>query len=129
MLEHDLERAEDIGDSTTAKLKTAEVEISRLTEGSSVFWKLGLIWFLVLRTFEASGEQAEKNEIEMEDKIAALTRESDENSRLLEQTQSENSNLKKLLEEMERDFDKMKMERDEAKQELQSMMQEIGDIA
>ena len=83
----------------------------------------------MLRTFEASGEQAEKNEIEMEDKIAALTRESDENSRLLEQTQSENSNLKKLLEEMERDFDKMKMERDEAKQELQSMMQEIGDIA
>ena len=65
----------------------------------------------------------------MEDKIAALTRESDENSRLLEQTQSENTNLKKLLEEMERDFDKMKMERDEAKQELQSMMQEIGDIA
>ena len=83
----------------------------------------------MLRTFEASGEQAEKNEIEMEDKIAALTRESDENSRLLEQTQSENTNLKKLLEEMERDFDKMKMERDEAKQELQSMMQEIGDIA
>ena len=34
MLEHDLERAEDMGDSTTAKLKTAEVEISRLTEGS-----------------------------------------------------------------------------------------------
>lgn len=83
----------------------------------------------MLRTFEASGEQAEKNEIEMEDKIAALTRENDENSRLLEQTQSENSNLKKLLEEMERDFDKMKMERDEVKQELQSMMQEIGDIA
>ena len=83
----------------------------------------------MLRTFEASGEQAEKNEIEMEDKIAKLTRENDENSRLLEQTQSENSNLKKLLEEMERDFDNMKMERDEAKQELQSMMQEIGDIA
>lgn len=39
MLEHDLERAEDIGDSTTAKLKTAEVEISRLTEGSSDFQK------------------------------------------------------------------------------------------
>ena len=85
--------------------------------------------FIVLRTFEASGEQAEKNEIEMEEKIAVLQREGDENTRLLEQTQSENSNLKKLLEEMERDFDKMKMERDESKQELQAMMQEIGDIA
>ena len=79
--------------------------------------------------FWSIGWTSRENEIEMEDKIAALTRESDENSRLLEQTQSENTNLKKLLEEMERDFDKMKMERDEAKQELQSMMQEIGDIA
>ena len=58
-----------------------------------------------------------------------LQRDGDENSRLLEQTQSENSNLKKLLEEMERDFDKMKMERDESKMELESMMQEIGGLA
>ena len=83
----------------------------------------------MLRTFEASGEQAEKNEIEMEEKIAILQRDGDDNSRLLEQTQSENSNLKKLLEEMERDFDKMKMERDESKLELESMMQEIGGLA
>ena len=65
----------------------------------------------------------------MEEKIAVLQRDGDENSRLLEQTQSENSNLKKLLEEMERDFDKMKMERDESKMELESMMQEIGGLA
>ena len=84
---------------------------------------------LVLRTCEALGEQAEKNEIEMEEKIGSLQRGGDENERLLEQTQSENSNLKKLLEEMERDFDKMKVERNESKQELQAMMQEIGDIA
>ena len=65
----------------------------------------------------------------MEEKIAILQRDGDDNSRLLEQTQSENSNLKKLLEEMERDFDKMKMERDESKLELESMMQEIGGLA
>ena len=33
MVEHDLERAEDLGDNNSSKLKAAEVEISRLTEG------------------------------------------------------------------------------------------------
>ena len=38
MVEHDLERAEDLGDNNSSKLKAAEVEISRLTEGKGLFW-------------------------------------------------------------------------------------------
>ena len=39
MVEHDLERAEDLGDNNSSKLKAAEVEISRLTEGKGLFYQ------------------------------------------------------------------------------------------
>ena len=40
MVEHDLERAEDLGDNNSSKLKAAEVEISRLTEGKELFYQI-----------------------------------------------------------------------------------------
>ena len=40
MVEHDLERAEDLGDNNSSKLKAAEVEISRLTEGKTLFYQI-----------------------------------------------------------------------------------------
>ena len=51
-----------------------------------------------------------------------------ENERTLEQVQSENNTLRKTVEELEDLSDRLKQERDAAKEELEQTMREIGEI-
>ena len=57
--------------------------------------------FLELRAFEASSEQNDKKEIEMDDKLQRLQRENEDSDRQVEGLTAENNSLKKAVEDME----------------------------
>ena len=98
----------------------------------SINWESHLYaynFFLELRSFEAHGEQTDKKEVEMEDKIQRLQRENEEQDRHVEQINSENASMKKTIEDLENELDRVKREKDEATESLENVMRELSEMS
>lgn len=61
--------------------------------------------------------------------MSQLSAANQEQDRLIEQMQTENNSLRKSVEELEDLADRLKRERDEANENLEQTMRELGEIA
>ena len=65
----------------------------------------------------------------MDDKLQRLQRDNEEADRQLETMTAENNSLKKAVDDLEKDLDRIKIERDEANENLAPTMRELGEMA
>lgn len=65
----------------------------------------------------------------MDDKLQRLQRDNEEADRQLETMTAENNSLKKAVDDLEKDLDRIKIERDEANENLAQTMRELGEMA
>jgi len=115
VLESDLQTAEEKADEYQSKYQRVEAENNTL--------------ITTIKSYEAADEHAAEKEANLEDQVAKLTLNTTEADRAMEQVTSENVALRKSIEELENLNDKLKMERDEAIQNLEETMREIGELA
>ena len=65
----------------------------------------------------------------MDDKLQRLQHDNEEPDRQLETMTAEKNSLKKAIDDLERDLDRIKIERDEANENLAQTMRELGEMA
>jgi len=115
VLEADLEKAEERADEYQSKFQKSDNDNNQLVTN--------------IKSFEAADEHSAEKESNLEDQVAKLSMMNAETERSLEQTQSENNTLKKSIDELEQLSDTLRQERDQATENLEATMRELGEIA